>query len=72
MLQTFFANTGFAIVDYRQIIMILIACVFLYLAIAKGYEPYLLIPISIGMLLANMPGVDLMKAATDSENGGLL
>lgn len=72
MLQTFFANTGFAMVDYRQIIMILIACVFLYLAIAKGYEPYLLIPISIGMLLANMPGVDLMKAATDSENGGLL
>ncbi|MDU3336221.1 sodium ion-translocating decarboxylase subunit beta [Paraclostridium bifermentans] len=72
MLQTFFANTGFAIVDYRQIIMILIACVFLYLAIANGYEPYLLIPISIGMLLANMPGVDLMKAATDSENGGLL
>lgn len=72
MLQTFFANTGFAIVDYRQIIMILIACVFLYLAIAKGYEPYLLIPISIGMLIANMPGVDLMKAATDSENGGLL
>lgn len=72
MLQTFFANTGFAIVDYRQIIMILIACVFLYLAIAKGYEPYLLIPISIGMLLANMPGVDLMKVATDSENGGLL
>ncbi|MEG0181303.1 MAG: sodium ion-translocating decarboxylase subunit beta [Paraclostridium sp.] len=72
MLQTFFANTGFAMVDYRQIIMILIACVFLYLAIGKGYEPYLLIPISIGMLLANMPGVDLMKAATDSENGGLL
>ncbi|MCR1849711.1 sodium ion-translocating decarboxylase subunit beta [Paeniclostridium sordellii] len=72
MLQTFFANTGFAMVDYRQIIMILIACVFLYLAIAKGYEPYLLIPISIGMLLANMPGVDLMKPATDSENGGLL
>lgn len=71
MLQTFFVNTGFAIVDYKQIIMILIACIFLYLAIGKGYEPYLLIPISVGMLLTNMPGVDLMKAATDSENGGL-
>lgn len=71
MLQTFMANTGFAIIDYRQIIVIAIACVFLYLAIAKGYEPYLLIPISVGMLLANMPGVDLMKAATDAENGGL-
>lgn len=72
MLQNFFSNTGFAVLDYRQVIMILIACIFLYLAIKKGYEPYLLIPISIGMLLANMPGVDLMKSATDSENGGLL
>ena len=44
MLQTFIANTGFAMIDYRQIIVIAIACVFLYLAIAKGYEPYLLIP----------------------------
>ena len=71
MLQTFIANTGFAMIDYRQIIVIAIACVFLYLAIAKGYEPYLLIPISVGMLLANMPGVDLMQKATDSQNGGL-
>lgn len=71
MLQTFMANTGFAMIDYRQLIVIAVACVFLYLAIAKGYEPYLLIPISVGMLLANMPGVDLMKAATDAENGGL-
>ena len=71
MLQTFIANTGFAMIDYRQIIVIAIACVFLYLAIAKGYEPYLSIPISVGMLLANMPGVDLMQKATDSQNGGL-
>ena len=71
MLQTFIANTGFAMIDYRQIIVIAIACVFLYLAIAKGYEPYLLIPISVGMLLANMPGVDLMQKATDTQNGGL-
>ena len=71
MLQTFIANKGFAMIDYRQIIVIAIACVFLYLAIAKGYEPYLLIPISVGMLLANMPGVDLMQKATDSQNGGL-
>lgn len=72
MLQTFVANTGFAMIDYRQIIVIAIACIFLYLAIAKGYEPYLLIPIASGMLLANLPGVDLMQKATDAENGGLL
>ncbi|WP_286184048.1 sodium ion-translocating decarboxylase subunit beta [Clostridium sp. CCUG 7971] len=59
-------------ITYKEIIMITIACVFLYLAIKKGYEPYLLIPISVGMLLANMPGVDLMKAPTDTQVGGLL
>lgn len=42
------------------------ACVFLYLAIKKGYEPYLLIPISFGMLLVNLPLSGLM------EDNGLL
>jgi oxaloacetate decarboxylase beta subunit len=67
----FFAESGFAMMSVKSLIVIGIACVFLYLAIAKGYEPYLLIPISIGMLLANMPGVDLMNPATDGQNGGL-
>jgi oxaloacetate decarboxylase beta subunit len=49
-----------------EIIMIVIACVFLYLAIKKGYEPYLLIPIAFGMLLVNMPLSGLM------EDSGLL
>jgi len=49
-----------------EIIMIIIACVFLYLAIKKGYEPYLLIPIAFGMLLVNMPLSGLM------EDSGLL
>jgi len=65
-------ESGFAQMDIKQVIVIALACFFLYLAIAKGYEPYLLIPIATGMLLANMPGVDLMKAATDNEKGGLL
>ena len=34
--------------------MILVACVFLYLAIAKGFEPLLLVPIAFGMLLVNI------------------
>ena len=37
-----------------NLIMIVIACVFLYLAIGKGYEPLLLLPISFGMLLVNL------------------
>ena len=48
------------------LIMICIACLFLYLAIWKGYEPYLLIPIAFGMLLVNLPLAGLM------EEGGLL
>lgn len=71
MLMNFVAESGFAMMTYKEIIMITIACIFLYLAIKKGYEPYLLIPIATGMLLANMPGVDLMQKPTESVNGGL-
>ncbi len=72
MINSFILESGFANMDIKSILMILIACVFLYLAIKKGYEPYLLIPISVGMLLANMPGADLMKPASNGELGGLL
>ena len=44
------AQTGFAFLKPGNFIMILVALVFLYLAIAKGYEPLLLVPISFGML----------------------
>ena len=55
-----------------ELIMIAIACLFLYLAIHKGYEPYLLIPIAFGMLLVNLPLAGLMASPTETENGGLL
>lgn len=55
-----------------ELIMICIACIFLYLAIHKGYEPYLLIPIAFGMLLVNLPLSGLMAEAVGDENGGLL
>ena len=45
-----FANKG-----YLYLIMIVVACVLLYLAIVKGFEPLLLLPIAFGMLLANLP-----------------
>ncbi len=53
--------------------MILVACVFLYLAIKKGYEPLLLVPIAFGMLLVNM-FPDIMATAEETSNGtgGLL
>ncbi len=55
-----------------ELIMIGIACIFLYLAIKKGYEPYLLIPIAFGMLLVNLPLANLMLEEVGGENGGLL
>ena len=49
-------ESGFCTVTGGQIIMLLISCVLLYLAIKKGYEPLLLLPIAFGMLLSNLPG----------------
>ncbi|MBU4132698.1 MAG: sodium ion-translocating decarboxylase subunit beta [Proteobacteria bacterium] len=51
----FFQNTGFYLCDYRNIIMIVIGMVFIYLGIAKDYEPLLLVPIGFGMLIGNIP-----------------
>lgn len=54
-------------------IMIAVACVFLYLAIKKGYEPLLLVPIAFGMLLVNMfPSIMASPEETSNGVGGLL
>ncbi len=41
---------------WQTIVMIALVCVLVYLAIVKGFEPLLLLPIAIGMLLTNLPG----------------
>ena len=58
----FFGNTGIAemiagsgVIWWKTVLMIAIACVLIYLAIVKQFEPLLLLPISFGMLLANLP-----------------
>ena len=45
--------------NWKMIIMIVVACVLCYLAIAKKFEPLLLLPIAIGMLLTNLPGAEM-------------
>ena len=47
-------QTAFANLYWGNYVMILVACIFLYLAIKKGYEPLLLVPIAFGMLLVNI------------------
>ncbi len=70
--------------NWKCIIMILVACVLLYLAIVKKFEPLLLVPIGFGMLLTNLPGGGLFheelfagghvnwELLGDSANTGLL
>jgi oxaloacetate decarboxylase beta subunit len=59
-----------------ELIMIVVACVLLYLGIRKGFEPLLMVPIAFGMLLSNLPLGDLMaepSALAGKESaGGLL
>lgn len=54
-LLEFIQTTGFLNLTWGHILMIGVACVLLYLAIKKGFEPLLLVPIGFGMLLANIP-----------------
>lgn len=51
----FCKNTGFYLADYRYILMIGIGMLFCYLAIAKEYEPLLLLPIGFGVIVGNLP-----------------
>lgn len=58
------ANSGYAYFftadgGYKNLIMIFMAFIFLYLGIKKGFEPLLMVPIAFGMLLANIPGANL-------------
>jgi len=60
--QSLIASTGFLTITIQQGIMLLISFTLLYLAIVKGFEPLLLMPIAFGMLLANLPSTGLMSA----------
>ena len=58
------ANSGYAYFftadgGFKNLIMIFMAFIFLYLGIKKGFEPLLMVPIAFGMLLANIPGANL-------------
>lgn len=58
---------------YKTLIMYVIVGVLMYLAIAKGFEPLLLLPIAFGMLLANLPGAELFhKEFFINEQGKIL
>jgi oxaloacetate decarboxylase beta subunit len=68
-----YLNTGFPAIQWQMCVMWVVVSVLLYLAISKGFEPLLLVPISIGALIANLPAYDLMiQPPVANQPGGLL
>ena len=69
-LSNFWQDTGLANLAYQNVIMIVVSFIFLYLAIRHGFEPLLLVPIAMGMLLSNLPisGMFVEGAEITSSN----
>ncbi|HZK61506.1 MAG TPA: sodium ion-translocating decarboxylase subunit beta, partial [Anaerovoracaceae bacterium] len=65
-IKEFALETGIANLDYKSAIMLGVSLLFLYLAINRGFEPLLLVPIAFGMLLSNLPITGIFS------DGGLL
>lgn len=71
-LANLWKESGLHALTWQEAVMILVSCILIYLAIAKKFEPLLLLPIAFGMLLANLPLTGFMNAPSDaSEVGGL-
>ena len=70
-LSNLWDQTAFTSMSIGNYVMVVVALVFLYLAIAKGFEPLLLVPISFGMLLVNIYPAIMAEPVGDTA-GGLL
>ena len=69
-----FINTGALgddMLSYKHIIMIIVGCIFLYLAIAKQYEPLLLVPIGFGIIVGNIPADPILEMGIYDHNSVL-
>jgi oxaloacetate decarboxylase beta subunit len=66
-LLSFFRETGFGAVTWQMLVMWIVVGVLLYLAVAKGFEPLLLVPIAFGALLANLPTRGLLTTTEDAH-----
>lgn len=78
IIVSFIKSTGIAMFfddgGWKNLIMIAVACVLLFLAIKKKFEPYLLLPIAFSMLLVNLPGVGdelFRKIAIETTSNGV-
>ena len=66
VLKGLWESSGFATLEWQNLVMILVSFVFLFLAIHPKFrfEPLLLVPIAFGILLANLPGAGIMDDLT--------
>ncbi len=74
VLGSLLAESGFAALTWQQAVMIVVSFVLMYMAIVKKFEPLLLLPISFGMFLTNLPLTGLMEygAGTQTFSEGVL
>ena len=66
-ISNFLKQTGFSMISWKQVVMLIIACFLLYLAIVKQFEPLLLLPIAFGMLLTNLAGAEMFHEELFAE-----
>jgi len=71
IIQQFLLSTGFANLQFGNIIMIIIGIAFIILAITKEYEPLLLVPIGFGIIVGNIPYMDSMQLSVYDEGSVL-
>ncbi len=70
--QSLLANTGFFNLSIGNVVMIVVGCTKCYLAIAKHYEPYELLPIGLGAILINLPLHQVGVFSDQIQASGLL
>ncbi|WP_277251418.1 sodium ion-translocating decarboxylase subunit beta [Peptoniphilus vaginalis] len=71
-LQGILGESGFASLQWQNVVMFIVSFILIYLAIKKEFEPLLLLPIAFGMLLRNLPLAGLMDVADPWQSSGVL
>lgn len=71
-LQGILGESGFAALQWQNVVMFIVSFILIYLAIKKEFEPLLLLPIAFGMLLRNLPMTGLMEVADPWQSSGVL
>ena len=71
-LQGILGESGFAALQWQNVVMFIVSFILIYLAIKKEFDPLLLLPIAFGMLLRNLPLAGLMEVGDPWQSSGVL